>query len=200
MRASSQPPHRWLEVPLDGPCVPCGDDDLAGNDFEIRAIAVPGTTPGYDGRREAAGAVVAYEIAEAKGTKRLLFAPVFSSIDGALARAIASAGVAFLDGTFFSDDELVSQRLLPKHASALGHHALGGREGTLEQLRGTATRLILTHINNSNPILNPDLDGCAQRARRRRRGCIRRNGITPLGREVECDELARRPHLPNAGG
>jgi pyrroloquinoline quinone biosynthesis protein B len=152
----TQPPHRWLEVPLDGPCVPCSDDDLAGNDFEIRAIAVPGATPGYDGRREAAGAVVAYEIAESKRTKRLLFAPVFSEIDGALAKAIASAAVAFLDGTFFSDDELVSQRLLPKHARALGHHALGGREGTLEQLHGAATRIILTHINNSNPILNPD--------------------------------------------
>ncbi|MGB6951742.1 MAG: MBL fold metallo-hydrolase [Candidatus Cybelea sp.] len=151
----AQPPHRWLEVPLDGPCAPCGDDDLA-NELEIRAIAVPGTTPGYDGRRDAAGAVVAYEIAESKGTERLLFAPVFSHIDGALAKAIASAGVAFLDGTFFSDDELVSQGLMPKHASALGHHAVGGREGTLEQLRGVATRIILTHVNNSNPILNPD--------------------------------------------
>ena len=117
---------------------------------------MPGTTPGYDGRRDAAGAVVAYEIAESKGTERLLFAPVFSRVDGALAKAIASAGVAFLDGTFFSDDELVSQGLMPKHASALGHHAVGGREGTLEQLRGAATRIIFTHVNNSNPILNPD--------------------------------------------
>ena len=45
---------------------------------------------------------------------------------------------------------------MPKHASALGHHAVGGREGTLEQLRGVATRIILTHVDNSDPILNPD--------------------------------------------
>jgi pyrroloquinoline quinone biosynthesis protein B len=151
----AQPPHRWLEVPLDGPCVPCGVDDLAGNELEIRAIAVPGTTPGYDGRREAAGAVVAYEIAERNRAKGLLFAPVFSRIDGPLAKAVASASVAFLDGTFFSDDELVAQGLMPKHASALGHLAIGGREGTLEQIRGEATRIIFTHVNNSNPILNP---------------------------------------------
>jgi pyrroloquinoline quinone biosynthesis protein B len=152
----AQPPHRWLDVSLEQPFAPAGADDLVGNELEIRAIPVPGTTPGYDGRRSLPGAVVAYEISDLEGTKRLLFAPVFASIDRRLAKAIASAGVAFLDGTFFSDDELVSQRLMPKHASELGHLAIGVPGGTLEQLRGTPTRVIVTHVNNSNPILNPD--------------------------------------------
>jgi pyrroloquinoline quinone biosynthesis protein B len=152
----AQPPHLWLDVPLDQPCVPAAAGDLAGNELEIRAIPVPGTTPGYDGRRSAAAAVVAYEISDLEGTKRLLFAPVFASIDRRLANAIASAAVAFLDGTFFSDDELVSQRLMPKHASELGHLPIGAPEGTLEQLRGAPARIIVTHVNNSNPILNPD--------------------------------------------
>jgi pyrroloquinoline quinone biosynthesis protein B len=152
----ARPPHRWLDVPFDQPCAPAGADDLAGNELEIRAIPVPGTTPGYDGRRSSPGAVVAYEISDLEGMKRLLFAPVFASIDRALENAIASADVAFLDGTFFSDDELVSQQLMPKHASDLGHLPIGDAAGTLKQFRGTAGRIILTHVNNSNPILNPE--------------------------------------------
>ncbi len=151
----AQPPHRWLEVPLDAPCVAADGDDLVGNDLSVRAIAVAGTTPGFDGRRREHGAVVAYEISEPSGS-RLLFAPVFAAVDGALLAAVAAAEVAFLDGTFFTQDELESQHLMPKAATALGHLPVGGKEGSLERLRGSAARLIYTHINNSNPMLAGD--------------------------------------------
>jgi pyrroloquinoline quinone biosynthesis protein B len=152
----AQAPHRWLDVPFEEACAPAGEDDLAGRELEVRAIPVPGTTPGYDGRRDCAGAVVAYEISEGEGTKRLLFAPVFASIDERFAAAIASADVAFLDGTFFSETELVAQELMPKRASELGHLPLQGPGGSLSALDGAAARIFFTHINNSNPILNPD--------------------------------------------
>jgi pyrroloquinoline quinone biosynthesis protein B len=146
-------PHRWLEVPFAGPCEPAGDDDLIGRQLLVRALRVPGTTPGYDGRRSLPGAVVAYEITEAGQDKRLLFAPVFSSLDAGLRAAIAAAHVAFLDGTFYTDNELVSQQLLEKRAESLGHQPVSA---TLEQLQGTSSRTIFTHINNSNPMLDPN--------------------------------------------
>ncbi|HEY2473466.1 MAG TPA: MBL fold metallo-hydrolase [Candidatus Cybelea sp.] len=152
----AQAPHRWLEAPLDRPCAAASEEDIVGNEIEVRAFPVPGTTPGYDGRRAAQGAVVAYEIAEGQGNKRLLFAPVFSAISARLAAAIASADIAFLDGTFFTDDELLTQRLMPKHASALGHQVVSGPQGTLAQLRGVSTKIVFTHVNNSNPILDPE--------------------------------------------
>jgi pyrroloquinoline quinone biosynthesis protein B len=99
----ASPPHRWLEAPLDAQCKAEGDEDIVGNRLSVRALAVSGTTPGYDGRRSVCGAVVAYEIAERGRAGALLFAPVFSAIDGALARAVTSASVAFLDGSFYSD-------------------------------------------------------------------------------------------------
>jgi pyrroloquinoline quinone biosynthesis protein B len=150
------PPHRWLEIAFEQPCEPAGAQDIVGNDLTVRAIAVPGTTPGYDGRRTPRGAVVAYEIAEAKGGASLLFAPVFSRIDAPLREAIARAGVAFLDGSFYSDDELVSAQLMDKAARSLGHQPVGGEDGTLAQLSGLRTRVIFTHLNNSNPMLDPD--------------------------------------------
>ena len=151
----SLPPHRWLEVPLGDFCANDGDDDPVGARLQVRTIAVPGTTPGYDGRRRVRGAVVAYEIAERESDARLLFAPVFSEIDAELRRAIEACTVAFLDGSFYSDDELRACGLLDKSARALGHQPVGGTDGTLAQLRGTAARRIFTHMNNSNPMLDP---------------------------------------------
>jgi pyrroloquinoline quinone biosynthesis protein B len=149
------PPHRWLDVPLDAPCDAAGKRDMVGNELAVRALAVSGTTPGYDGRRRTRGAVVAYEIAERTRTARLLFAPVFAGVDDVLARAIDASDVAFLDGSFYSDDELLAQDLMPKAAKDLGHQPVGGTDGTLERLRGTRTRVIFTHVNNSNPMLDP---------------------------------------------
>jgi pyrroloquinoline quinone biosynthesis protein B len=148
----ARPPHRWLDVPLGGSCSAIDADDLAGTRLTVRAIPVPGMTPGYDGRRSLRGAVVAYEIAEAGQDARLLFAPVFAQIDDLLRAAIDGAQIAFLDGTFYTDDELVSQRLLEKHAESLGHMPVSV---TLGQLQGTRSRIIFTHINNSNPMLEP---------------------------------------------
>ncbi|MGA8098757.1 MAG: MBL fold metallo-hydrolase [Candidatus Cybelea sp.] len=149
-------PHRWLEVPLDSPCVAEDGDDIVGNALRVRALAVPGTTPGYDGRRTARGAVVAYEVADRGSERGLLFAPVFSAIDAPLLEAIGRAAVAFLDGSFYDDDELIDASLLHKHGRDLGHQPVGGSDGTLAHLRGTGTRVVFTHLNNSNPMLDPN--------------------------------------------
>lgn len=154
--AFTRPPHRWLEAPLGTPCDADGDDDPVGSQLTVRAIPVPGTTPGYDGRRSIRGAVVAYEIADRRSDNRLLFAPVFAEIDETLEGSLRSASVAILDGSFYSDDELVAQGLASKRARSLGHLPVGGAGGTLERLRGVKTRVIFTHLNNSNPMLDPD--------------------------------------------
>jgi pyrroloquinoline quinone biosynthesis protein B len=92
----------------------------------------------------------------------MLFAPVFSAIDGELRAAILRCDMAFLDGSFYTDDELIGLGLMPKHARSLGHQPVGGSEGTLAQLRGTGTRVIFTHLNNSNPMLDPDSEAATR--------------------------------------
>lgn len=149
------PPHRWLNARGRRTIPSCGGGgDLVGSALDVAVIEVPGTTPGYAGRRTMPGAVVAYEITDRRTRKPLLFAPVFSAIDETLRAAIERAAVAFLDGTFYSDDELVAARLVDKHARALGHQPVGGDGGTFAQLRGTRTRIVFTHLNNSNPMLD----------------------------------------------
>ena len=154
-------PNRWIEMPL-AVTVPVKTDDTADDWLEVRAIAVAGTTPGYDGRRAVRGAVVAYEIADRGSEKRLLFAPVFGAINGALAGAIASASVAFLDGTFFTDDEMDPKGIAPqRRARAMGHQPVSGTGGTLAQLHGAHNRIVFTHLNNSNPMLDPQSEAHA---------------------------------------
>jgi pyrroloquinoline quinone biosynthesis protein B len=172
------PPHRWLDVPLDGFCAPDGASDVVGNALAVRALAVPGTTPGYDGRRRVRGAVVAYEIVDPLTEKRLLFAPVFSAIDGELRDAIARAAVAFLDGTFYTDDELQAARLLDKRARMLGHQPVGEPAGTLDQLSGVRGRVVFTHLNNSNPLLDPQSRAFAR--------------VREAGAELACDGMELR--------
>ena len=94
--------------------------------------------------------------ATARSGGRLLFAPVFAEINDELQEAIAAADVAFLDGTFFYDDEMIAAGLMDKRARHLGHLPLGGPDGTLAILGHISTRIVFTHVNNSNPVLDPN--------------------------------------------
>jgi len=147
-------PHIWAAVECNGPCAPLDAGDTVGRDLEVRAIGVPGKTPGYDGRREVSGAVYAYAIRQ-RGGGTLLFAPVFAAFDGVLRAALREADVALLDGSFYTDDELRAEGLMTKSARHLGHLPVSGPGGSLQELGATKARVIFTHVNNSNPMLDP---------------------------------------------
>ncbi|MGZ3547152.1 MAG: pyrroloquinoline quinone biosynthesis protein PqqB [Vulcanimicrobiaceae bacterium] len=149
-------PHQWIDVTFDQACPPVCGEDPVGNAIEVRAFAVPGTTPGYSGRRHIEGAVVAYELRDKASGANVLFAPVFSSLSDSLRTVVQRADVAFLDGTFFTDAELVEENLMDKRARDLGHLPVGSSDGSLAALNGHRGRIVFTHVNNSNPMLDPD--------------------------------------------
>ena len=69
-------------------------------------------------------------------------------------RARAADAIVF-DGTFFRDDELTSLGLTTRTARDMAHWPLGGPEGSLRWLAGLpCRRKLLSHINNTNPILH----------------------------------------------
>jgi pyrroloquinoline quinone biosynthesis protein B len=71
--------------------------------------------------------------------------------------ALIGSNATFLDGTFFSSDELIAKNLGRARAEDMAHHPLGGESGSLAALRGANIgRKILTHVNNTNPILRSD--------------------------------------------
>jgi pyrroloquinoline quinone biosynthesis protein B len=87
--------------------------------------------------------------------KRLAYMPAVPEIDDALLGECESADLLFLDGTFWSDDELIRTQGSGNTARQMGHAAVSAPEGSLKRLAGLRRpRKIYLHINNTNPMLN----------------------------------------------
>lgn len=85
------------------------------------------------------------------------YVPVAAAVDDDVCALAAGADLLCFDGTFWSDDELHELGIEAPRARAMGHVPLGGPEGSLGRLPGTgAKRVVLVHINNTNPILTSD--------------------------------------------
>jgi pyrroloquinoline quinone biosynthesis protein B len=93
---------------------------------------------------------------EEKG-KSVFIAPSLSGRNPEWTKAAASSDLVLIDGTFWSDDELIKTGRSKKTAREIGHLPLSGSNGLLEQFpQGAAGRKVLIHINNTNPILDED--------------------------------------------
>jgi pyrroloquinoline quinone biosynthesis protein B len=79
-----------------------------------------------------------------------------------------SAACVLVDGTFWTDDEMVRLGISSKRARDIGHLPQTGPGGMMEWLDRlpSATRRILIHINNTNPILNESSQEAAELKRR----------------------------------
>jgi len=89
--------------------------------------------------------------------KSVFVAPSLSGRNADWAKWAASCDLVLLDGTFWSDDELIRTGRSKKTAREMGHLPLSGENGLLEQFPGNAHgRRVLIHINNTNPILDED--------------------------------------------
>jgi len=74
--------------------------------------------------------------------------------------AMQDADVVMVDGTLWTDDEMITAGAGSKTGKSMGHLAQSGSGGMLQWLDQlpAQTRKILIHINNTNPILNASGD------------------------------------------
>ena len=74
------------------------------------------------------------------------------------------ADCVLVDGTMWTDDEMIALGASPRSARAMGHLPQSGPEGMLSWLQRlpATTRKVLIHINNTNPILDEDSPERAQ--------------------------------------
>jgi pyrroloquinoline quinone biosynthesis protein B len=79
-----------------------------------------------------------------------------------------SAACVMVDGTFWTDDEMIRLGASKKHARDIGHLPQSGAGGMLEWLDKlpASTRKVLIHVNNTNPILDESSEQAAEVARR----------------------------------
>ena len=127
--------------------------------FEAELFTVPGKVALYlEGDDPAldseTGANVGVEIV--CGASRLALHARRRGVTPALRERLARADVVLFDGTLFGDDEMIATGTGTKTGRRMGHMPLDGEDGTLAALAGLRGRRILTHINNTNPILIED--------------------------------------------
>ena len=93
----------------------------------------------------------------AKG-KTLFYAPGLGDITPPVFQAMQSADCVMVDGTFWTDDEMISLGFSKKTARSIGHLPQSGAGGMVEWMAKlpAKTRRVLIHINNTNPILDED--------------------------------------------
>jgi pyrroloquinoline quinone biosynthesis protein B len=160
----------------------CGVDrrriDLEGNTFEIegvsgvqwRALPVPGKPAPYSPNRESPvpGDNLALEITDKETGRTAVYAPGLGAMDDRVWRQMQSAACVMVDGTFWTDDEMIRLGASKKHARDIGHLPQSGAGGMLEWLDElpASTRKVLIHVNNTNPILDEDSEQAAEVARR----------------------------------
>ncbi|RAG85724.1 pyrroloquinoline quinone biosynthesis protein PqqB [Streptacidiphilus pinicola] len=106
---------------------------------------------------EYASWVCAYRIEARPDGGTLLYAPCFDTWSPALDALVASVDCALLDGTFHSADELAPVAPGATAQRTMGHLPITGPGGSLAALtRHPRVRRIYTHLNNTNPLLDPD--------------------------------------------
>ncbi|WIX75520.1 MBL fold metallo-hydrolase [Amycolatopsis carbonis] len=84
------------------------------------------------------------------GTRVFVYAPGLAAWTGEFGRAIESADVVALDGTFLTEEEMGPGR----PASGMGHLAITDVLPFLAEHPGP--RYLFTHLNNTNPLVLPD--------------------------------------------
>ena len=144
-------------------------DGVSG--VQWRALAVAGKPAPYSPNRESPvpGDNVALVIGDDGSGKTAVYVPGLASMEPRLWRAMQAAACVLVDGTFWSDDEMIRLGLSHKRARDIGHLPQSGPGGMLEWLDKlpAGTRRILIHVNNTNPILD---EGSPEHAELTRRG------------------------------
>lgn len=137
----------WRPVEPERPVV------LAGG-LEVTAFPVSGKRPRYAADSPAPGCwVVAYRLRDPATGGVLLYAPCLASWPPGFDALVAEADVVLLDGTFHAPAEMGAATGRPSGQAAMGHLPIA--HSLPELRRHPSTRRIYTHLNNTNPVLDP---------------------------------------------
>lgn len=147
---------RWHRLPTE-----------AGNRFSVlgaealsfTVVPLKSNAPPYSPRRDhpREGDNVGMRIVDPRSGKSLFYAPGLGEIEPHLKPFLEEADCLMVDGTFWTDDEMIRLGISKKHARDIGHLPQSGNGGIMAVLTALkASRKILIHVNNTNPILDED--------------------------------------------
>ena len=141
---------------------------LDGSPFEVpgaaglafRALPLTSKAAPYSPHREqpVAGDNIGLSVTDQASGKTLFYAPGLGEITPPVFDAMSGADGVIVDGTFWTDDEMIALGFSQKTARSIGHLPQSGPGGMIEWMGKlpARTRRMLIHINNTNPILDED--------------------------------------------
>lgn len=101
--------------------------------------------------------VVGYRLEDVETRGVVVYAPGVERWTAELNQELAGADCAFLDGTFWTDREMIEAGVGQLTAEAMGHLPISGRRGSAERWSALGfKRKVYVHINNTNPVLDDD--------------------------------------------
>jgi pyrroloquinoline quinone biosynthesis protein B len=145
---------------------------LESSSLEVERFGAGGDSPRYFARadEEASGLTFREDAAV------LTYLPGLARLGDDVLSRLGASDVVLVDGTCWRDDELAQLGISDRTARQMGHVPLSGPEGSLQALqRLERPRVILVHINNTNPILLEDSP--------------ERDAVTAAGIEIAVDGL-----------
>jgi pyrroloquinoline quinone biosynthesis protein B len=139
------------DAPLEIPALP---------GVRIEALPLSSKAPPYSPHRHAPerGDNIGLLFTAASG-RRAFYAPGLGALEPHVREAMRRADLLLVDGTMWTDDEMIRLGLSKKRAADMGHLAQSGPGGMIDVLDGLdrpGARKVLIHINNTNPILVDD--------------------------------------------
>jgi pyrroloquinoline quinone biosynthesis protein B len=144
-------------IPLDGSsfAIPA----LSG--ISIEALPLSSKAPPYSPHREAPqrGDNIGLTFIDETSGKKAFYAPGLGAIDPYVLEAMRGADLLLVDGTLWTQNEMIELGLSNKTGAEMGHLAQTGAGGMIEVLDSierAGVRKVLIHINNTNPILIED--------------------------------------------
>lgn len=150
------------------------DDVLPGREFELVSVggansgvrclpfSLTGNYPHYVSQEQASSfppdqALLGLRLQHSSGGGTVVYMPGMPSIEESWLEHLENCDLLLIDGTFWTDDELIRIQGGGRTARQMGHLPLSGPSGSLEQLsRFKRPRKIYIHVNNTNPILDED--------------------------------------------
>ena len=140
------------------------DEPFEAAGLTILPFAVPGKIPLY---LEAEGIANDSEALKAMGEQTIglritdgatvtYYIPGCAEVPDWLVDRLSDADLLLFDGTVWENDEMARTGTGQKTGARMGHVSMSGPQGSIARLAPLSARKVFIHINNTNPVLQPD--------------------------------------------
>jgi len=126
--------------------------------LQFSALPLLSNAPPYSPHRDKpqAGDNIGLSVTDQTTGKTLFYAPGLGQMEAHVWAAMQASDCVLVDGTLWTDDEMIALGASKKTSRSMGHLPQTGPDGMiawLDKLPSTV-RKVLIHINNTNPILD----------------------------------------------